>query len=123
MYYIKLITNQDETRTPLISNRALNNFFNLFLEKKNDDYIIPLFYINSEVEFYTQIKKKQDNRIYLNKEYLKYCFKGNILVYKKESDIISVECFTKNHDKFTFYNSLIESEGNNLIIKSIDQYN
>ena len=47
MYYIKLITNQDETRTPLISNRALNNFFNLFLEKRNDDYIIPLFYINS----------------------------------------------------------------------------
>ena len=90
MYYIKLITNQDETRTPLISNRALNNFFNLFLEKRNDDYIIPLFYINSEVEFYTQIKKKQDNRIDLptvGLNTLKKCnkagIKGIVLKHKK----------------------------------------
>ena len=120
MYYIKRITKQDETRTPLISNKALNSFFNLFLEKRNDDYIIPLFYINSDVEFYTQIKKKQDNRIYLDKEYLKYFFQGNIVVYTNKDKRISVECFSENHDKFTFYKSLIDSKGNNLLINPQD---
>ena len=119
MYYIKLITKQDETRTPLISNKALTNFFNLFLEKRNDKLIIPLYYVNSEVEVYTQIIKKQDNRIYLNKEYLKYCFFGNILVYKRDSEKISVECLNKNHDQYQLFNNLLKNNSNNLLLDSL----
>ena len=119
MYYIKLITKQDETRTPLISKKALNNFFNLFLDKRNDKYIIPLYYVNSDLEFYTQIMKKQDNRIYLNKEYLKYCFNGNILVYKRDSDKISVECLNKYHNKYHFFKNLLKNNSNNLLLDSL----
>lgn len=120
MYYIKIITKQDETRTPLISNKALNNFFNLFLEKRNDKYFLPLYYVNSEVEFYTQIMKKQDNRIYLNKNYLKFCFRGNILVYRRDSEKIYVECLNKYHNQFYLFENLLKiNKTNNLLTKSL----
>jgi hypothetical protein len=119
MYYIKRITKQDETRTPVISNKSIDEFFNLSIPNRNDTYFIPLFYVNSKKEFYTQIKRKQDNRIYLDKEYLYYFFKGNIVVYRKEEDKILVECFSKYHNQFDFFNTLIAENGNNLLINTL----
>ena len=114
--YIKRITKQDETRTTVISNESVTKFFNINLSKRDDSAFVSLFYINTKEVKNTEIKKKQDHRIFLEKQILGSYFEGNIIVFKKERSRISVECISRTHDKFDFYNKLIDEKGNNVLL-------
>ena len=119
VFYIKKITKQDETRTPLVSKKAVSIFFNKNLFDRNDSVYIQLTYINTKKEILTQIKKKQDYRIYLEKDYLEFFFEGNILVYHKKEEEFTLKCFNRYHEEYMFFDSLITSKGNNLLLEKL----
>ena len=119
MFYLKKITKQDATRTPLVSSKALSTFFNIKFDGRDSEKYIDLFIINSEKSMVTLIKKKQDNRIYLDKKAFICFIENSILVFQKSNNKFSAQCFSKLDKEYGKLNELILINGNNYITKKL----
>lgn len=121
MYYIKRLTKQDITRTPVISQESVDDFFNVFIPLRDNAEYVKINFTDNRYSFQTQrsvrIQRKQDNRIYL-REYFHLLNKepeeGSLFLYSKKNGEIFLEHIHKSDTRYGQLNSLV-IKGNNLI--------
>jgi hypothetical protein len=107
-YYLKKASNQDITRTTVINTESVKSFFGLNLTNRDEEETIKIKYLNTNlIDDKVVIRKKQDYRIYLNKEDIS---ENDILLFKNEdSNIITLEVIKTYDAQYTTLNHILKN--------------
>jgi hypothetical protein len=107
-YYLKKVSKQDKEKTTVLNQESLPSFFDIQLDNRDDEETINLFYLPENTNDNIVIRRKQDTRIFIDRE--KFNIDDILLFERLENETFSLTVINKLDSDFDFFNNLLNNK-------------
>jgi hypothetical protein len=107
-FYLKKVSKQDKEKTTVLNQESLPSFFDIQLDHRDDEESINLFYLPENTNESIVIRRKQDTRIFIDRERFEI---DDILLFERlENESFSLTVITKLDNNFDFFQNLLNNK-------------